>query len=205
MRVFMLWGYWKDQVKNLREVEQPDKKPKRIKSNVMFKGKILNLRVDEVELPNGRIVEREVVEHRGAVGIVPITSDNEVVLIKQYRYSIDETIWEIPAGLLDEGESPLDCAIRELKEETGFSAKIFIKMAEFYLTPGNSDEYFHLYLAKDLTDGDAELEEDEFLELERVSFKDALKMVDNNEIKDAKTIIGLCLAKKILESSNDKS
>ncbi|MDO8886534.1 NUDIX hydrolase [Candidatus Oleimmundimicrobium sp.] len=189
----------------MSEAEYFDKKFKKIKSKVMFKGKILNLRLDEVELPNGKIVEREVVEHKGAVGIVPVTSDNEVVLIKQYRYPIDKVIWEIPAGLLDEDESPLSCAIRELKEETGYTAKTFIKMAEFYLTPGNSNEYFHLYLAKDLTEGDTKLEDDEFLELKHVSLENALKLVMSNEIKDAKTMIGFCLAEKILKNQKDKS
>jgi len=185
-------------VKDLREVEQLGKKHKKIKSQVKFKGKILNLRVDEVELPNGRVVEREVVEHRGAVGIVPVTNKNEVILLRQYRYPINEVIWEIPAGLLDRKENPLDCAIRELKEETGCSAKKFIKMAEFYLTPGNSNEYFYLYLARDLNRGEVELEEDEFLESKDVLFQDALEMIVDNEIKDAKTIVGLCLAEKFL-------
>lgn len=192
-------------MKDLREVEQLGKKHKKIKSQVKFKGKILNLRVDEVELPNGRVVEREVVEHKGAVGIVPVTNKNEVILLRQYRYSINEVIWEIPAGLLDKGESPLSCAIRELKEETGYTAKTFIKMAEFYLTPGNSNEYFHLYLAKDLTAGDTEFEEDEFLELKHVSLEDALGLVESNKIKDAKTMVGLCLAEKILKGSKGKS
>jgi len=187
-------------VKNLREVEQFGERTKKVKSEYKFKGKIINLRLDEVELPSGKIVEREVVEHRGAAGIVPITSDNKVILLRQYRYPANKMLWEIPAGLLDAGETPLDCAIRELKEETGCTAKSFIKLAEFYLTPGNSNEYFHLYLAKDLKDGDADFDEDEVIVSKKIQLNDALKMLNNDEINDAKTMIGLCLVEKFLRT-----
>ncbi|HAW60131.1 MAG TPA: ADP-ribose pyrophosphatase [Actinobacteria bacterium] len=172
-----------------------------VKSEVKFEGEIISLFVDEVEMPWGDICEREYVRHKGAVGIVALTDENEVYLVKQYRHPTGEMLLEIPAGKLDGKEDPLGCAIRELKEETGSVCREMVKLAEFYTTPGYSDEFFHLYLATGLEVGAVELEDDEEQELEvlKVSLNEAFEMISAGKIRDGKTIAGLALAEKLLK------
>lgn len=159
-----------------------------------FTGKLLKIRVDHVILPNGRHSKREIVEHRGAVAIVPITEEG-VILERQYRHAVGKTIWEIPAGTLEEGESSLDAAARELEEETGYFPGKLEELAHFYVAVGYSTEIIRLYMATDLTRKPSRQEADESIESLVVPLSEALRMVESNEIEDAKTIIGLLLAK----------
>ena len=168
---------------NLREIK--------ISSQEIFQGKIINLRIDTVQLPNGKEATREVVEHPGAVAVVAINETNEIVLIRQYRAAIDEVIIEIPAGKLELGEDPLICAKRELEEETGYQAGQWEKVFTFYTTPGFSDEKMYLYLAKDIKILEQSLDEDEFVEIFYMPISQAISDCRNGQIKDAKTILGI--------------
>jgi ADP-ribose pyrophosphatase len=167
---------------------------KTLTRDYIFRGKIINLRVDKVELPDGREANREVVEHPGAVGIVALTGKEEVVLIKQYRQATGEEMWEIPAGKLEAGEDPQQCAIRELAEETGFSAAHWNKLTSFYTSPGFASEILHLYLARELKAGEQSLDPDESIRTYLVPLSQALEKVTGGEIRDGKTIIGILLA-----------
>ncbi len=162
-----------------------------ISSQMLHKGKIVNLRVDSVELPNGKTAAREVVEHKGAVAVVPITSEGEVLMVRQYRHPVEEILLEIPAGKLDANEPPDECVKRELLEETGMVAGSLEKLFSFYSSPGFSNEILHIYVAKDLVYQGQRLDEDEFVELEKIPLNKAKEMIIQGKIKDAKTIIGI--------------
>lgn len=171
---------------------------KTLKSTRLYEGKIINLRVDTVELPDKKYSKREIVEHSGASAVVPLTMDGQVILVKQFRKPMEEIMFEIPAGRLETKESPKNCALRELAEETGYSAGLFEELVSFYPSPGFSNEVIHIFLARDLTEGNAKPDEDEYLEVKKFSLEEALKMVDEGVIKDSKTIIGLLMAAKIV-------
>lgn len=166
-------------------------KETKISGQEIFRGKIINLRVDTVRLPNGKEATREVVEHPGAVAIAALNEKNEIILIHQYRAPVDEVIIEIPAGKLERGEDPFLCAQRELEEETGWLAGKWEHIFTFYTTPGFSDEVMYLYLAKDLQVSQQSLDEDEFVEIITVPVEAALEMAKTGQIKDAKTIMGI--------------
>ena len=166
-----------------------------VKSEVKFKGKVLTLRVDEVRMPSGRVADREVISHFGAVGMVPLLDTGEVILVKQYRHPVKGYLLEIPAGKLTKNEDPLECARRELKEEIGMEAGELIKLAQFYTTPGYSNEFFHLYLAKNLKENRMGQVEEEIVGTERMPLNKVLKLIDEGKIEDGKTIAGLCLTK----------
>ena len=142
-------------------------------------------------MPDGSTSTRELVEHPGGVGIVAVTDNDEIILVKQYRKPLDKVIYEIPAGKLDPGEHHRTCGIRELEEETGLSAKVFDYMGFIYPSPGFTDEVTHVYLAKELTQGETHPDDDEFLDVEKVPFERALKMVIDGEINDAKSVFGI--------------
>lgn len=160
----------------------------------VFEGKIINLRVDEVELPNGKRATREVVEHPGAVAVAALTEKGEIVLVRQFRKPAEEVLLEIPAGKLDPGEKPLDCVRRELMEETGITAECIKPLLSYYTTPGFSNEVIHLFLATGLRRGEAAPDKDEFLEVTYLPLSEALRLVREGKIRDAKTIIGILLA-----------
>jgi ADP-ribose pyrophosphatase len=170
-------------------------KEKVVSSERPFSGRLLNVRVDEVLLSNGRRSRREVVEHRGAVAIVALLGSN-VLLERQYRNTSGRVMWEIPAGTLKEGESPNLAAMRELEEETGYSAGSLEELTHFYVAVGYSTEVIWVYLATNLEKKSARQDEDESIETMIVPIKDALNMVSSNEIEDAKTIIGLLIVKE---------
>lgn len=167
---------------------------KPVSSNRLFEGKIINLRRDEVLLPNGRTATREVVEHPGAVAVVPITKTGQVILVRQFRHPIGQIILEVPAGKLDRNEKPEDCALRELAEETGFVANKLRKLTSMYTTPGFSNEVIHLYLAEDLVESDQRPDEDEFIKTEQYTPEQIRQMIKSGEICDAKSLVALCLA-----------
>ncbi|HID08053.1 MAG TPA: NUDIX hydrolase [Armatimonadetes bacterium] len=164
-----------------------------IVSRRIYEGRVVNLRVDTVLLPNGRTSIREVVEHRGAVAIVPMLSADRVMLVRQFRKPANEHLLEIPAGTLSSDESPLECAQRELMEEIGYRAGKLERLFAFYLAPGYSTEMLHVFLATDLERERAQPEEDEFLELVEMSLDEAIEQIKAGGIRDAKTISALLL------------
>jgi len=172
---------------------------KTMKSDKLYEGKILNLRIDTVELPDKKYSKREIVEHPGGVAIIPITKDNSIVLVKQYRKAVERFLLEIPAGKLEVNEEPRETAIRELEEETGFKANKLEYVLEFYTSPGFSNEKIYLFLATDLIEGEQSLDSGEFIKSEEFNIDDLVKMVERGEILDSKTIIGILLAKKHLD------
>ena len=164
----------------------------------IFEGKVVRLYLDRVRLPNGVEAEREVVLHWGAVGMVALDDEGCVYLVRQYRHAPGKDLVEIPAGKLNVGEDPLQCARRELMEEIGYGAGEWTKLASFYTSPGFSDETLHLFMARGLIPGKADPDEDEFLEIMRVPLAETLSMVARGKIEDCKTIAGLALARLLL-------
>ena len=164
---------------------------KTVKSEKIYEGKIINVRVDTVELLDKKYSTREIVEHPGAVGIIPVTPDEEIILVKQFRKPVEKVLLEIPAGLIEYGEDPAHSAARELKEETGYTAGKLKRLFEYYSTPGFSDEKIHIYLAEGLVEGEAEPDENEYIETVKIPVDKALEKVKTGEIKDAKTVISI--------------
>ncbi len=158
-----------------------------VKKNYIYNGKIINVRCDDAELPNGKPCIREVVEHPGGVCIAALTEEDELLFVRQFRYPYMEAIAELPAGKLEIGEDPFESGKRELEEETGCVAKTYRDLGKFYPTPGYCGEIIHLYAAKDLTFTKQNLDEDEFLNVERIPLDKAVEMVLNNELRDGKT------------------
>jgi ADP-ribose pyrophosphatase len=167
---------------------------KTVDSKRIYDGRVVKLRVDTVELPDGSRTTREVVEHKGAVAIVPLIDSDTVVMVRQFRQPANEVLLEIPAGTLEAGEAPDDCAARELIEETGYRAGTLDKMFKSYLAPGYSSEMLHTYLATSLQKDTVAPEADEFLEIVTIKLDDAVAMIETGEIKDAKTICGVLMA-----------
>src|SRR5450631_1830177 len=157
----------------------------------LFRGRIIRLVERKLLLPNGRRTTYHIVLHPGAVAIVPVHANGDVVLLKQFRPAIGKEIYEIPAGTMEKGEAPLATAKREIIEETGFKAKRWEKIADFYTAPGFCDERMHVYLARDLTPAQADGDEDEILRPVRMSIDAALKLIKTRRIRDAKSIAGL--------------
>lgn len=153
---------------------------------------MLRIERDTVRLPNGLKSSREVVRHPGAVGIIAV-EDQKVLLVRQFRYAIAQETLEIPAGKLDPQESPLDCAVRELREETGYRGTME-HLSTFYTTPGFTDEIMHLFLARDLVWDPLTPDDDEFIGVERISWEEAVRCAQKNMFNDAKTILGILLA-----------
>ena len=164
------------------------------KETVIYDGKIMTVKVHDV-IANGRNAKREIVHKGGAVAIVPIKEDGNVVMVRQYRIAVEEELLEIPAGLMDPGEEPLETAKRELQEETGYTAAKWTHMTEFYPTAGFCNEYIHIFLAEDLTPGETCFDETEVIEMEEYSMEELLKMINTGEIHDGKTVAGIALAK----------
>jgi ADP-ribose pyrophosphatase len=173
--------------------------PGKISSRRVYTGKTISLDVDQVRFPDGSTGELEMIRHPGASAVVPFLSDPskddaQVLMIRQYRYAAEGYLYEIPAGRLNPGESPEICAARELKEETGCSAKKIEHLVSMYATPGFTDEKIHIFMATGLTAGQAKHEADEFLDLEPMLLSRALEMIQAGEIQDAKTSLGLLFA-----------
>ena len=160
---------------------------KPVSRSYIYKGKVINLRVDDALLPDGRTAKREVVEHNGGVCVAALTEKDEILMVRQFRYPYMEVIYEIPAGKRDGDEDPLSCGIRELKEETGAEAEQYISLGELYPSPGYCGEVIWMFAARGLSYGGTSPDEDEFLEVEKIPFERAVAMVLSGEIKDAKT------------------
>lgn len=164
------------------------------RSTLIHKGRVFNVFQETVSLPNGAAINLDVIRHPGAAAIVPLTRNHTVIMLQQYRYAVGGTIWEIPAGTLDNGELPLNCAQRELTEETGYTAATWQKLGEITPVPGYSDERIQIFLATDLSISVQKLDPDEVLDVREVAFSEALKMISRGSIQDAKTICGLFMA-----------
>ncbi len=162
----------------------------------IFAGNMINLRVDNVELPNGKETTREVVEHPGAVTIIGFTPEQELLLVRQHRYPIAQDTLELPAGKLDPAEDPKDCAIRELEEETGYLAKSVELLGKFYTSPGFSDEIMYLYLAEELQESKQNCDEDEFVQVVKMTMDEAVENVFNGTIVDGKSMVGILWVRK---------
>jgi len=168
-----------------------DHKEKMISSKRIYEGRIINLRVDTVTLPNGKTSKREIVEYAGAVAVVPMNKNGELLLVRQYRYAVGQTLLEIPAGKIEPGEDYAVSAGRELLEETGFTASNLKPLISFYSTPGFTNEQIHLFLATDLKLKKQKLDDDEFIDVVTVTLKQALEMIWSGKICDAKSVAGI--------------
>ena len=184
-------GTWKEAPMELTE--------KRLSGEEKYKGVIVSVTLDQVELCDGKQTLREVVHHPGGVGILPLDEDGSCYMVRQYRYPVGAPVLEIPAGKIDHHDAHLATAVRELSEETGFSADEYIDLGCCYTSPGYTDEIIHVYLARGLHRGKSHLDEGEFLNVEKLPFATLLEMVGRNEIIDAKTVIALCRAKLYLD------
>ncbi len=172
---------------------------KRLKHEVLYRGRVIDLVVDEIEYPSGAKGIREVARHPGGAVAVPVFEDGNVILINQFRYPLGSRILELPAGKLDKDEDPLNCARRELEEETGWRGETWDKLGSIYSTPGFCDEELHIFMATGLTelaDGHRRSEGEEDIFLHRVPMGKAIAMIEHGEIRDAKTVCGLLMAER---------
>lgn len=177
-------------------MKTPNLKEEQIKKETVFQGRMLRIDRDMVRLPNGREASREVVRHPGAVAVIAI-QDQQLLLVRQYRYPIEQETLEIPAGKLDPHETPLNCAQRELREETGYRGALR-QIGTYYTSSGFTDEVMHLFLAQDLVWDPLSADEDEFVEVVKVPWPEAVQMAVQNEYTDAKTILGILLVNSIM-------
>ena len=183
---------------NLREIP--------FEKETIFDGKILRVEKWQVTCPNGQAAPREIVVHKGAAAVVPVYEDGTTLLVRQHRVSVDRVTLEIPAGKLDSwGEDPYDCAVRELEEETGLKAERFTLLTSVLTTPGFCTEKIAIYLAQGLTQGDMDLDEDEFLGVVRMPLEEAIDLVMRGEIRDGKTICGLLMAKEVIAKQKEQA
>ena len=177
---------------------------KKINSKQIFDGVVVKLFVDDVELPDGKKTIREVVRHPGAVCVIPVDENENVIMIKQFRYPFNEVLYEIPAGKLEPNEDPYEAALRELEEESGVNAKNVEYIGTMYTTVAILDEKIHMYLATDLTYKNAHPDEGEFLEVEKIPLKTLVDMVMDGKIPDSKTQIAILKAEKILAKRKNR-
>ncbi|MBC7348069.1 MAG: NUDIX hydrolase [Clostridia bacterium] len=167
---------------------------KTLSRETVYTGRIINVRRERVVLPNGREATREIVEHRGAVVIVPLSDADEVMLVQQYRKPVGSLTWELPAGTLEEGETALACAQRELREETGLEAREWRRVIEFFSSPGFCTEKMYLFWALGLREVGQAPDGDEQIVCRRFPLAEALAMARRGEIADAKSLVGLLTA-----------
>lgn len=167
----------------------------------IYEGAILNLRRDKVTIHSGGTSYREIVEHNGGAVAVPITADGKVVMVRQYRKALECAVLELPAGKIEKGEEPMETIVRELQEETGYTAGKFQFLTAFYPSVGYTNEIIYIYLATDLTPGLTNYDEHEAMDILEVDFEEVHNMVVGGEIRDAKTMLGILLAKKHFETA----
>lgn len=166
-------------------------KEKRLSSSEIYKGKIIKVKVDDVELKNGYKTKREVVESENGVAILALDNEKKIILVKQFRYPVGKDLLELPAGKINRGESSFQAAKREFLEETGYEARQWVFLTCFYTSPGFCNEKMYIYLAKNLIPGRQKLDEGEILKVEKYSLEELWNMITEGKIEDAKTIIGI--------------
>ena len=178
-------------------MSQPDLRPSSLARTLdhrrLYEGQVLSLDLDQVEEPGGVRAAREVVRHRGSVAALPVHADGRVVLIRQYRYAVDQLVWEIPAGRLDPGETPAEGALREVEEEVGLAAGSLEPISVFFTTPGFCDEVMHLFRVTDLREIPPRPEADERIEAGSFSLEEARAMIRRGEVREGKTLVALLL------------
>jgi len=172
---------------------------KTLSSREVYAGAIIRVHVDRVALCSGRETRREVVDHPGGVAVLPLDGEGNVYCVRQFRYPVGEHLLEVPAGKLDPGEEPLACAVRELSEETGFSAGKLTDLGKIYPSPGYCRETLYLYLAEELAFGAAHPDENEFLDVERLPLAELVRRVLDGEVPDAKTAVAVLKVQRLLE------
>jgi ADP-ribose pyrophosphatase len=188
--IFMIAGFYRFARvncynKNMKLIETFQKR------KALVKGKAVHFRIDQVRLPNRKSATREYLDHPGAVAVVPLLPGNKIVLVRQFRYPVNEVTWELPAGKLAKGENPLSCVRRELQEETGYKGKHFKRLMSFWPTAAFANEVIHIYVAKDLKPGPNNPDDDEFIHAVVWPLSKALRAIRTGKIKDSKTIIGV--------------
>lgn len=171
---------------------------RRLSCEEKFNGRVIHVHLDTVELPNGKTSTREIVNHPGGVGILALDEKNQVLVVRQFRYAFGKVLTEIPAGKLEYGEDPYAAAMRELREETGAVTDSLTPLGEIYPTPGYCDEVIRLYLARNLRWGEMDLDEDEFLRVDRMPFAQLEEEILAGRICDAKTVAAVLKAKALL-------
>ena len=171
---------------------------KTISSDIKYEGAIFTITHDTAELENGQTAVRDVLHHHGGVCVIPVTENNEIFLVKQFRYPFRTVTREVPAGKLEKGEDHSECGKRELLEETGYTCSEYIYLGEMLPTPAYNSEITHMYLAKGLTFSSQSLDPDEFLDVERIPLADAVKQVMDGTIRDGKTQIAILKAARML-------
>jgi ADP-ribose pyrophosphatase len=169
-----------------------------LKSETVMRGRAFNVRRDEIRLPDGKTAQLNIVDHAGAVTLVPVDDQKRVWFVRQYRHAAGEMLLELPAGMVEPGEAPLDCARREIREETGMAAGKIEAVGEFFLAPGYSTEFMHVFLAQDLRPDPLPGDVDEFISVEPILYEAVLRMIEEGKFRDAKTLAALMLAKKYL-------
>lgn len=172
---------------------------KKLSSEEIFDGVAIHLFRDEILLPNGNKGVREVVRHPGAVCVIPITDDGEIIFVNQFRYALNRVTLEVPAGKLEKGEDPMEAALRELSEETGITAENIESLDALYTSPALIDEIIYMYIATGLSQGEQHLDDDEFVNAVKIPLDEAIEMVMTGKIMDAKTQLIILKAAKYLE------
>ncbi|MCE9644361.1 MAG: NUDIX hydrolase [Chloroflexi bacterium] len=170
-----------------------------IRSETLLKGRAFLIRRDTLKTPDGRETKFDIIEHGGSVILVPVDKDGNLLFVRQYRHAAGKDLLELPAGTLEDGEDPALCAAREIREETGFAADQIEKIGDFYLAPGYSTEFMHVFLARELKYDPLDADDDEFLSVETVSFTEAIQMAERGEMPDAKSLAALLLARPYLQ------
>jgi ADP-ribose pyrophosphatase len=170
-----------------------------VKSKLVYKGKVMEVYDDEITLPNGKTTIRETVMRGNAVAIVPVDKDGNIYFVRQYRHAAKGMVLEIPAGMIEKGENPEKAALRELEEETGLKGGKLTFVTDTYMAIGICNEKVYLYVAEDLSEGVANPDEDEFIEIEKYSIDEAVKLVFDGKIEDIKTVAGILAAKQLLK------
>lgn len=168
---------------------------KQLGSNPIYQGRVFNVRQDQVQFPHGRVAKLDIIDHPPAVLLVPLDEAGNILFIRQYRHATGKVILELPAGVVEEGETPENCAKREIREETGMSARLVDRLGGYYMVPGYSTEYLHVYLARGLQPDPLPGDVDEFIEVVPIPAAQAYVRAQAGEIQDSKTLAALLLAK----------